>query len=236
MLSIIIPTHNEENYLPKLLKCIKKQSYKDYEIIIGDAFSTDRTIEIAKNCGCRIVKDAVPNGGPAMGRNNAAKKARGEMLLFLDADSGIDAGFISTALKEIKERNLDVAGTFINPIGNKPADKFLLGTFNLWIYINQIIAPHAVGSGIFCKKRLHDKIKGFDESIKVAEDMDYVKRAGKHGKFRILNKVKLNFSMRRFDNEGRLAVGLKNFFGAVHRIFYGEIRSNILKYNLRYKK
>src|SRR3989344_3168528 len=115
MLSIIIPTHNEENYLPKLLKCIKKQSYKDYEIIIGDAFSTDRTIEIAKNCGCRIVKDAVPNGGPAMGRNNAAKKARGEMLLFLDADSGIDAGFISTALKEIKERNLDVAGTFINP-------------------------------------------------------------------------------------------------------------------------
>ena len=94
MLSIIIPTHNEENYLPKLLKCIKKQDYKDYEIIIGDSFSTDKTIEIARNYGCRIIKDTVPNGGPAMGRNNAAKKARGEMLLFLDAASRIDAIFI----------------------------------------------------------------------------------------------------------------------------------------------
>ena len=135
MLSIIIPTHNEENYLPKLLKCIKKQDHKDYEIIVGDSFSTDKTIKIARNYGCRIIKDLVQSGGPARGRNSGAKKARGEMLLFLDADSMIDASFISTALKEMKERSLDVAGIFIDPIGNKSADKFLLGTFNFWIFI-----------------------------------------------------------------------------------------------------
>ena len=56
MISIIIPTWNEEECLPKLLECIKKQSYKDYEIIVADANSKDKTVTIAKKHGCKIVK------------------------------------------------------------------------------------------------------------------------------------------------------------------------------------
>ncbi|MBI2647452.1 glycosyltransferase [Candidatus Woesearchaeota archaeon] len=82
MISIIIPTWNEEKYLPKLLECIKKQTYKDYEIIVADANSKDKTREVAKKYNCRIVKGGVP----AVGRNNGAKVAKGDILLFLDAD------------------------------------------------------------------------------------------------------------------------------------------------------
>lgn len=54
-LSIIIPTYNEEEYLPKLLEGIKSQDFEDYEIIVADANSTDKTREIAEVYGCKIV-------------------------------------------------------------------------------------------------------------------------------------------------------------------------------------
>ncbi len=74
-LSIVVPAYNEEKYLPKLLSCIKKQTYKDCEIIVADANSRDRTKETAKKYGCKIVKSG---GLPAIGRNNGAKAAKGD--------------------------------------------------------------------------------------------------------------------------------------------------------------
>lgn len=76
--SIVIPTYNEEEYLPKLLESIKMQSYDDYEIIVADANSNDRTREIAEEYGCIVVE----GGLPAVGRNNGAKVAKGEIILF----------------------------------------------------------------------------------------------------------------------------------------------------------
>ena len=84
MLSIIIPALNEEKYLPLLLKEIKKQNFADdLEIIVADAGSEDKTVEIAKNYGCKIVQ----GGLPARGRNEGAKIAQGDIFLFMDADN-----------------------------------------------------------------------------------------------------------------------------------------------------
>ena len=82
MLSIVIPTMNEEEVLPKLLASIKSQDFDDYEIIISDNFSKDRTREIAESYGARVVDGGMP--GP--GRNRGAEAAKGDKLLFLDAD------------------------------------------------------------------------------------------------------------------------------------------------------
>ena len=64
-LSIIIPTYNEEEYLPNLLKSIESQKFKDYEVIVADANSCDNTVKIAKNYGCTVVQ----GGMPGVGRN-----------------------------------------------------------------------------------------------------------------------------------------------------------------------
>ena len=79
-------------------------------------------------------------------------------------------------------------------------------------------------------------MQGFDETIKLSEDMDYVKKCSRYGKFRILRTAKSYVSMRRFEKEGRFKVGLKLFLSALYRLFFGEIRSDVFKYNLRYKK
>ena len=232
MISIIIPTLNEEKYLPKLLDCIKKQSYKDYEIIVADSNSKDKTKQIAKRYGCKIVK----GGMPAKGRNNGAKAAKSDILLFVDADIQFDKDFLKNTIKEFEKKNLDAAGCYVYPSGNKIIDKIFFGIFNIWTFITQFFYPNASGGGIFCKKWLHNKVKGFDESIKLSEDMDYVKRCSKFGKFGILKCSKAYVSTRRFDKEGRFKLGFKLLLSAIYRIFFGEIRSDVFKYNLRYRK
>lgn len=232
MISIIIPAYNEEKFLPKLLGCIQNQTYKDYEVIVADADSKDKTKQIAKKLGCKVVK----GGLPAAGRNNGAKAAKGDIFLFLDADIQISQNFLKNSLKDIGERNLDVAGCYIKPLSSSVLDGIFFAIFNFWTFCTQFFYPNASGGGIFCKKQLHKKINGFDETIKLSEDMDYVKRCGKLGKFRILKGTMAYVSMRRFEKEGRLKVGLKLFLSALYRLFFGEIRSDVFKYNLRYRK
>ena len=98
MLSIIIPALNEEKYLPILLSQIKKQNFSGgkYEIIVADAGSKDKTVEIAKSYGCKVV----PGGLPPKARNEGAKKARGELFLFLDADVVLPENSLEKFLKE----------------------------------------------------------------------------------------------------------------------------------------
>ena len=85
MVSIVIPAYNEENYLPRLLRSIQAQDFPDVEIIVADADSTDRTAAIARSAGARLTRGGVP----AVGRNNGARLAKGDYLLFIDADTVI---------------------------------------------------------------------------------------------------------------------------------------------------
>lgn len=78
MLSIIIPTFNEEKYLPILFESLQKQTFNNFEIIVADNNSTDATRSIALAAGARVVGGGLPAGG----RNMGAKFAQGEWLLF----------------------------------------------------------------------------------------------------------------------------------------------------------
>src|SRR3989338_1687459 len=105
---------------------------------------------------------------------------------------------------------------------NKFIDKVYLKIFNFILFVTQFFYPNAYGGSIFCKKWLHEKIKGFDETIKLGEDLDYVQRCGKQGRFRFIKGIKVYFSMRRFEDEGRLKVGIRHFLSASYRILFGQ--------------
>ena len=107
--------------------------------------------------------------------------------------------------------------------------------FNLVIGVSQYAGLGSNGACIFCKKSLHDKINGFDPTIKLAEDFDYTQRASRWGKFRILRRTTF-VSMRRADVEGRLRLLVKLTFATIHKIFLGNIRSDVFKYEFGHYK
>ncbi len=103
-ISIIIPTYNEEKYLPILLKCISKQTLKPEEVIVADNYSKDQTREIAQKFGAKIVDGGIQS----VGRNNGAKIAKGDILIFIDADISFDEKFLENCIKQFICSKLDL--------------------------------------------------------------------------------------------------------------------------------
>jgi hypothetical protein len=101
---------------------------------------------------------------------------------------------------------------------------------NVYFEATQKFWPHAPGFCIFVKKSVHDAINGFDEEIQLAEDHDYVMRAGRIARFAYIEKVKIPVSVRRLEKDGRFNIGVKYLLAEAHLIFIGPIRSNIFNY------
>jgi len=225
MLSIIIPTLNEEKYLPFLLKSIKSQSLKDFEIIVADAGSQDKTIRISKSFDCKVVK----GGLPSKGRNQGARIAKENIFLFSDADNiFLSQNFLKVLLKEFEKRNLDVASFSVYPKGNS-FDRAAYNLYNFWANLTQRFLPHAT-TAVLVKRKIHEKIKGFDERIKMGEDHDYVRRAAKIGKFGFIRLGSVLTSARRFEKDGRINTYLKYVLWEFFSIIFGSLKSDVFDY------
>lgn len=223
-LSIIIITLNEQVLLPRLLESIKQQDYKNYEIIVADYNSKDRTREIAKGYKCKITD----GGGYSTGRNNGARIAKGEYLLFLDADSYLPNDYLRVNLMKLKFSKKSFGTTNVKPISNKYFDRFFFEFYNLFQIITSFFSPHCVGASIFVRKNVFDKVGGFDESIIFAENHQFSKKCKPFG-FIIL-PIPIYTSVRRLDKEGRFKFFIKYIYSGLYRILYKEIDKELFEY------
>jgi len=231
MLSIIIPTLNEEEYLPLLLKEIKKQKFTDYEIIVADAGSTDQTVAIAQEFGCRVVK-----GGAtvAESRNAGGQAARGDLLLFTDADNfSWPDDFLQNLITEFKKRNLDVASFPIYPQGNF-LDKIIYTLYNFWVNLTQNFSAWATNS-VLVKKEIFEKVGGFDKTIIIAEDHYFARQAAKLGHFGFIKTKPILTSARRLERDGRLKTYIRYLLTALYMVLLRRpLRKRFLKYEFGY--
>lgn len=226
MISIIIPALNEEKYLPRLLNSLKNQKFsKKFEIIVADAESTDNTVKVAKNFGCKAVK----GGNPSRGRNKGAEVAKGEILLFLDADVILPPDFLEKTTEELLKRNLKVAGFILISQDNKLIYRLIYKIVTLFLILTERFLPTGT-IGILATKEVHQKIKGFDEMIKIGEDYDYIRRASKYGKFGVIRSTYILVSPRRFKKEGVWRTIFKYLAIDFHLLFFGPIRKNFISY------
>jgi glycosyltransferase involved in cell wall biosynthesis len=225
-LSIIIPTFEEENYLPILFKSLKAQTYTDYEVIVADNKSADETIHIADEYGAVVV----PGGMPGKGRNCGAAIAKGDLLLFLDADVVIPPTFLADIVAEFYNRGLDIATCQILPLSDRKMDIFLHQVYNYFIRLTQSFAPFAPGFCILVDRKIHTVIGGFDEGIFLGEDSEYVKRAARLSKFGVLLSHKVPVSVRRLDRDGRWNVCMKYILSGIYMSVIGDIRTNLFNY------
>jgi glycosyltransferase involved in cell wall biosynthesis len=87
-ISVIIPTLNEGDYIESALQSLAEQTYQGFELIVKDGLSADDTVEIAKGYADLVVSGKDVSIGDA--RNKGARRANGDVLAFLDADTSLD--------------------------------------------------------------------------------------------------------------------------------------------------
>lgn len=123
LVSIIIPTYNEERYIEKCLKSIENQSFDDYEIIIVDDGSKDKTREIIKKYDkVRLIEGK--HKGPGFSRNIGVNKAKGEIFVFVDADMEFEKDYLKNLLNPIISSK--------EVIGTTHDYEIAINTNNLW--------------------------------------------------------------------------------------------------------
>lgn len=227
MVSVIIPTKNEEEYLPKLLDSLKQQTFKDFEVIVGDANSTDKTVEIAQQFGAKVVK----GGMCATGRNNGAKVAKGEVFLFLDADVILPADFIKKVLQEMQESKADFATALMEPINKDWRNRIShsLGNF-FYRFQSKGVTP---GFCAVIKAELFKKIGGYDESLYVMEDFKFASEASKQGKFLLVKGTKVGVSDRRMQRDGWLTTLFRTTLIIGYTKLFGFSRKRLFNYQYK---
>lgn len=183
-LSIIIPTLNEEEYIRFLLQDIEDQALQPYEVIVVDCGSEDQTQIIVKSFQhVTVVVADKPVGNQ---RTRGGEIAKGDMLLFLDADVKIDSDFIKDSLEEISQRELSVACPQYIPYPGSSTINLFYRFFNTLFQISEKVLPSGAGSGIFVSKKVFSQSGGFDSRL-TFDDIKFIRTASKVGTFGMLH-------------------------------------------------
>ena len=112
LISIIIPVKNGAKYLKETVDGIKKQNM-NVEILVVDDASTDNTAELAESLGCQVIKHSV-NKGPVIAKNTALKVAKGDYVMFHDADDVMNPGTLQK-LYELSPKLAELQSFFEGP-------------------------------------------------------------------------------------------------------------------------
>ena len=144
-----------------------------------------------------------PAGCRGIGRNRGAQAARGEFLLFVDADTVLPEGFLSSIMARFEKDFIDICVPWIRPIdGTNPIYRTIFQFSNTFFKLMEVIQPQGLGVCILTTRRLHARIGGFSEKVRVSEDFDYINRASLVGRFRVYSHVYVYHSVRRYQAEG----------------------------------
>jgi len=195
MISIIIPTFNEEECITNTIKSIRLNGDDNLikEIIVVDGGSTDKTIEKASDCGARIIVSQ--KKGRAAQMNEGAASASENIFYFLHADSQLPDHFDKDILNAVN--NGYDSGCFRLAFDHN--HWFL--KFNCWFTRFDLNAFHYGDQSLFIKRDVFNKINRFNESYIVFEDLDIIRRIKTHYRFKII-KNEIITSARKYIENG----------------------------------
>lgn len=205
MISIIIPTLNEEKVIGRTLRNLKSRLTIPHEIIVTDGKSTDKTVEIARGIADKVVEyTGTTRQTIAQGRNDGAKSAQGEYIAFMDADCSFhDPDIFFGSLVKHFESNPDIVAAVTAIRVEKQfetlADWLVYTIFNfvLWFNNNILNKGQAAGEFQFIRASAFNKVGGFNESLVAAEDFDLFDRLAKVGRIRFEYSLTVYHSGRR---------------------------------------
>jgi glycosyltransferase involved in cell wall biosynthesis len=177
-ISVVIPAHNEENYIGQCLSAVRKAgelAKSNVEIIVVANRCTDRTEEIARSFHARIVKNDSRNLSAI--RNAGLRAAGGEALVSIDADSVMSENALFEARRALE------SGRYVGGGARIRFERYSPGLLVTHVVKELIVFTTGLSGGMFwfCKRDF-EAIGGFDESMYVLEDADFAKRLKQHGR------------------------------------------------------
>ena len=197
LVSVIIPTYNRASLVIRAIRSVLKQTFQDFEIMVVDDNSTDRTEEAVKGIDDNRIRYAKhrENKGPATARNTGLRMATGNYVAFLDSDdewlapkleeqlklfrNGKDAlGVVHTGVAIVHESTGKVMETWIPRHRGHVFEKCL---------VSMCVSSGA--STAMVKREALDRVRGFDETLKSCEDWDLWIRIAKYYEFDFLPQI-----------------------------------------------
>jgi glycosyltransferase involved in cell wall biosynthesis len=183
-ISFVIPAHNEERLLGRTLEAIDRAARalgEAFEVIVADDASTDRTAEIARAHGARVV--SIDRRQIAASRNAGAREAAGDHLVFVDADTVVNENAVRSAVAVMRAGAVG-GGSTVRFDGRVPLyGRFLIAAV-LPIYRACGLAG---GCFLFCTREAFRAVGGFDEALYAAEEVYMSRALRRRGHFVILD-------------------------------------------------
>ena len=200
-ISVVIPALNEEKLLPKTLASLQALDRKPDEILVVDASSTDKTVEISKNMGAHVI--TVPKGTIGFSRQKGIETATGDVIAFTDADALLPHDWLN---------RIEGALTKTGVVGYFGGFRVFDGPpFYRW-YINAVQPrvneflffrmPMATGQNMAFFKKTTIAVGGIPTNFKMAEDIEIARRLMTAGKIIFTQKEYVEASGRRGFEKG----------------------------------
>ncbi len=198
--SVIIPTYNEEKNLTACIAALKKQTVLPGEILVGDGGSTDKTVQIARDHGARVVLSK--KRGAGHGRNIAAAAATGDVLAFTDADCQPTQQWVEEIAGSFTDGVVAVTGPGF-PSSPRFSRRVVYFMTNKLMRLTVLLGKPAF-SGYNCaySSGAFRKLGGFREDMVTGEDINLSKRASRLGKVVYNPRAAVFHSTRREDRFG----------------------------------
>jgi len=208
LISVVIPAFDEESYLGRTLAslngaaaCLRERGGAAAEFVVVDNDSADATAEVARRLGAAVVREAVHN--IAKVRNTGAAAARGDVLVFVDADTIVPAELLWRVAALMSEPECVGGAVDTDYRPSKLTSKLYL---RAWRVVGRL-AGLAQGATQFCRRDAFAALDGYDETLFMGEDVDFYQRLKglarrRGGRVSFIDEVRVTPSARRFNQWG----------------------------------
>lgn len=202
-ISVVIPAYNEEKFLPKCLESLQQQSFKDFEIIVVDNNCTDKTAEIAKSYGAKVV--AEKRKGVCFARQCGVSNAKSKIIVSSDADCTYKPNWLQNIYQAFIDNSGTVAVTGPFQFGPTPKwgriySNILFKTVsNVYNFKGKLIY---VGASNFAfLKEAWQKVGGYNTALaQGGDEFDLLKKINQHGDVIFIKENTVDTSSRRMVN------------------------------------
>ncbi|MFA9289151.1 MAG: glycosyltransferase [Weeksellaceae bacterium] len=241
-LSLIIPTLNEEEYLPNLLSDLTQQSYTDFEVLVIDGNSDDKTQDKSMPYFQKLAGEfsVVDKCNVSYQRNHGAAIAQGKYLFFIDADSRLQKNSLEKLVKEINDSRYLIYIPTALPDTDDYQDEIYLKVINYGVELSQSMGKPFASAGTFViETNFFKHLQGFNETLFVAEDQEIIQRAKEYGvSAKFMKDVTFQFSMRRLKKDGLAQTLYKYSVAVFYTLTNGGLDKKLFEYEMggkRYK-